>query len=104
MGGDRPLWPRWARNLFVLQLLLNLVAMVAFPVLHFSGQSRDHILRSGAEEKIAECKANLEKLRERVEGQEKEMRDWWSIDTRNLRDSVRADVEALFKQHTEQEH
>jgi hypothetical protein len=33
----RPLWPCWARNLFVLQLLLNVIMWIALSTLAYVG-------------------------------------------------------------------
>ena len=75
MAGDRPSWPRWARNLFVLQLLLNVVAMISFPVLHFSGQAKDHALRLATETKVVECREDVRDLREKLDGAQLSMSD-----------------------------
>lgn len=86
-----PTWPRWARNAFVLQLVLNVAFVALILFLHFSGQARDKMEREAL---LREIVAHGD----RVEEAETKLRDWWAIDTRNMRDKVQKDVEKILRE------
>lgn len=94
----RATWPRWARNAFILQLLLNCALAVLLTVLHFVGQANDRAEREALRVEIASLSKDLELQKEAVDGAEAKLRDWWAIDTRNMRERVREDVEKMLEQ------
>lgn len=91
MPDGRATWPRWARNAFILQLALNCAFVILLLVLFVVGQANNRA-------KIASLERDLAAQQKTLADAETKLRDWWAIDTRNLREAVRKDTEALLEE------
>lgn len=98
MNSDRPLWPRWARNLFLIQLMLNLVIWIAVFGFIFAGRVRQRVEVESLGDEVATQERELEKLRDEVSKAKDDMRGWWDIDSRNLRKEIMAEVEKTLEE------
>lgn len=66
MNSDRPLWPRWARNLFLIQLMLNLVIWIAVFGFIFAGRVRQRVEVESLAREVAAQKDQFDRLRDEV--------------------------------------
>lgn len=105
MSTARPMWPPWARNLFVLQLLLNFVVWVAVFGLIYIERTRLRATLEAANERVAAHGREVEKLDGKIEKVDdrmgavvEELRGWWAVDTRNMREEVRAEMDKALKE------
>ena len=81
-------WPRWARWLFVAQLLTMVLLAIALLVLQIYALQDRKALRDD----LLELRGDVRELRGRVGDSVEEVRGWWSIDRTNMQ----RDLEARF--------
>ena len=96
MAADRAGWPSWARNTFIAQLVINFALLVLLATMHLLGQQRDHAARQAMEVRLAAAEKEIES----VDAVKDELRDWWAIDSRNLK----KEIDERFTEHERTHH